>query len=91
MTLTIFGFFFVMGAALGLRFKVLILLPAIGLAAVGIAGVGIAHGDGVGTVMLTVAIVATALQMGYFFGLVMRPIIASFGVHAAVVEKLRLR
>ena len=65
--------------------------PAIGLAMVGTAAVGIAHGDSVGAVMLTIALVAVALQIGYLFGLVMRAIIVSLGVperKAVMVEKL---
>jgi hypothetical protein len=94
MTLTTFGIVFVVGATLGLCFKVPILLPAIGLAAVGTAGVGSAHGGGIGTVMLTIAFVAAVLQIGYLFGLVIRAVIASLGVHArkpVAIEKVGLR
>ena len=80
MALTTIGIFFLIGAALSVRFKFLILLPAIGFAMVGTAAVGIAHGDSIGTVMLTIALVATALQIGYLFGVVARGAIASLRV-----------
>jgi hypothetical protein len=91
MALTTFGVFFLTGAALSVRFRVLILFPAIGLAVIGTAAVGIGHGDHVGAVMLTIALVAAALQIGYFFGLITRAVIASFGVPArkgGMVQKL---
>jgi hypothetical protein len=94
MTLTTFGIVFLVGATLTVRFKVLILLPAIGLAVVGTAVVGIAHGDRVGAVVLTIALTAAALQIGYAFGLVTRAVIASLGApepNAVMFEKLGIR
>ena len=90
MALTILAVFLI-GGTLSLRFRVLILFPAIGLAVVGTAVFGIAHGDSIGTVMLTIALVATALQIGYLFGLVTRAVIASLGVperKSLMVERL---
>jgi hypothetical protein len=94
MALTTFGIFCLIGATLSVRFNVLILFLAIGLAVVGTGGVGIAHGDSVGAVMLTIAFIATGLQIGYLFGLVMRAVIASLAVperKAVMVEKLGLQ
>jgi hypothetical protein len=91
---TTIGIFFLIGATLSVRFKFLILFPAIGLATVGTAAVGIAHGDSIETVTLTIAFTAVALQIGYLFGLVTRAIIGSLGVperKAVMVEKLGLR
>jgi hypothetical protein len=91
MALTTIGNFFLIGAALSVRFKFLILLPAIGFAMVGTAAVGIAHGDSIGTVMLMIAFSAVAFQVGYLFGLVPRAVIASLGVperKAVMVAKL---
>jgi hypothetical protein len=91
MALTTFGIVFLIGATLSLRFKFLILLPAIGLAVVGTATAGIAHGESIGAVIVKIALVAAALQMGYLSGLVTRAAIAWFGVpdrKAVVVEKL---
>jgi hypothetical protein len=72
MALASFSIIFLIGAALGLRFKVLILLPAIGLATLATAAVGNAHGDRVATVMVAIVLVAAALQIGYLFGIVAR-------------------
>jgi hypothetical protein len=58
---TTIGIFFLIGATLSVRFKFLILFPAIGLATVGTAAVGIAHGDSIETVTLTIAFTAVAL------------------------------
>jgi hypothetical protein len=94
MALTTIGIFFLIGAAISVRFKFLILFPAIGLATVGTAAVGIAHGEHVGAVMLTGAFTAAALQVGYLFGLVTRAIIGLLGAperNAVMVEKLGLR
>ena len=91
MALTTFGIFCLIGATLSVRFKFLILFPAIGLATVGTAAVGIAHGDSIGTVTLTIAFTAVALQVGYLFGLVTRAVVTSRGVperKAVMVEKL---
>ena len=91
MALTTFGIVFLIGATLSLRFKFLILLPAIGLAVIGTGSVGIAHGDSTGAVMLTIALTAAAIQIGYLSGLVTRTVIASFGVperEAGMVQKL---
>ena len=92
MALITFGIIvFLIGATLSVRFQVLILFPAIGLAVVGTTVMGIAHGDPVAAVMLTIALVAAALQIGYLSGLVTRAVIASFGVPArkgGMVQKL---
>ena len=91
---TTFAILFLIGATLSVRFKFLILFPAIGLAVAGTAVVGIQHGDHVGAVMLTIALVAAPLQIGYLFGLVTRVAIASLGVperNAVMVEKLGLQ
>ena len=88
---TTFAILFLIGATLSVRFNVVILFPAIGLAGVGTAAVGIAHGDSIGTVTLTIAFTAVALQVGYLFGLVTRAIIGSLGAperNAVMVQKL---
>jgi hypothetical protein len=63
------------GAVLGLRFKVLILVPAIVLVAAVTLGVGITHGDGLGSLLLAMLLAITGLQMGYFGGTVTRLVI----------------
>jgi hypothetical protein len=81
MTLAIIGF--LIGAALGTRFKVLIVIPAIGLALLGTAGVGIVHGDPIGSVGLTMVLIATTLQLGYLAGVVLRAVLVSVGMSNA--------
>jgi hypothetical protein len=78
MALTIIGF--LIGAALGVRFNILILFPAIGLALLGTAAVGIAHGDPIGSVVLTMVLIGTTLQLGYLVGVVSRPVLVSIGM-----------
>jgi hypothetical protein len=75
MALTTVAIVFLIGSALSLRFTVLILFPAIIFAIVGV----VAHGDGIGTMMLTIGLVAAALQIGYFVGLTFRAVLASHG------------
>jgi hypothetical protein len=94
MALTTLGIVFLIGATLSLRFNVLILLPAIGLAVLGTGSVGIAHGDTVRAVLLAIALTAAAMQVGYLFGLVTRAVIASLGApnpNAVMFEKLGLQ
>src|ERR1700676_381032 len=81
MALTIIGFLF--GAALALSFNVLILFPAIGLALLGATAVGIAHGDPMGSVVLTMVLIGTTLQFGYLAGTVARAVVASIGASNA--------
>jgi hypothetical protein len=50
----------VVGIALGLRFKVFVLVPAIALAVIFALTVGLARGDGFGSIVLAVVIVVTA-------------------------------
>jgi hypothetical protein len=57
------------GAALGLRFKVLVLVPAIGIAAVLVPAICAAHGVGGWLVAWQTVLAALCLQIGYFGGL----------------------
>jgi hypothetical protein len=81
MTLALIGF--LIGAALGMRFKVLIVIPAIGLALLGTAGVGIARGDSIGSVGLRMVLIATTLQLGYVAGVVLRAVLVAVGIYNA--------
>ncbi len=69
-TLACIGIF--LGAALGLRFNVLVLAPAIGLTALIGAGAGIALDEATWSVMLTTALLASGLQLGYLGGAFVR-------------------
>jgi hypothetical protein len=59
---------FTAGMVLGQRFKVLILLPAIGVAIIAATGAGIARGDHAWSIVLLVVAVTVALQIGYLIG-----------------------
>jgi hypothetical protein len=61
---------FLIGVVLGLRFKVLILIPAIGLALAVVALNG--TGDGTWQLVGTIVVVATSLQFGYVGGSISR-------------------
>jgi len=66
---------FLIGVVLGLRFKVFILVPAIGLALAMVAVNG--AGDGTWQLAGTMVLVATFLQLGYLGGVILQ-----FGVCA---------
>ena len=56
------------GAVLGLRFKVLVLVPAIAISSAATIGAGIAQSNTAWPVLLGLALVISALQIGYFSG-----------------------
>jgi len=56
------------GAALGMRFKVLVLVPAIFLALLAILAGGISASASFSFVALAMVIAATCLQLGYLLG-----------------------
>jgi hypothetical protein len=56
------------GALLGLRFKVFILVPAVAISSVTILGVGVARSDSIWLTLLAAALTVTALQVGYLSG-----------------------
>jgi len=58
------------GAVLGTRFKVLILVPAIWLAAMANVAGGIVHGDSASTILTATVVAAVCLQIGYLCGIV---------------------
>ena len=64
------------GAILGLRYKVLILVPAFVLSSVAIFGTGMARSDNPSSILLTVFLAITALQMGYIAGALICSIVA---------------
>lgn len=61
---------FLIGAALGLRFKVFVLIVPVVIGLAAIFGIGIAFGSSAGFIMLVVFLGLTALQMGYVVGAV---------------------
>jgi hypothetical protein len=60
------------GAALGLRFKVLILVPAVSLAMLFAVIVGVARGDMFWSIAIAMILVVTAIQVGYLAGMLIR-------------------
>jgi hypothetical protein len=75
MSIATFGIVALIGAALGFRFTVLILVPAIGFAVLGVAGIGIVRGDQGNEVIITMILIAAVLQIGYLLGAVARAIV----------------
>jgi hypothetical protein len=63
---------FVAGIALGLRYKVVILVPAIVFVAMFALIVGIPRGDHIWSIMLAMVIGGTAVQLGYLAGILIR-------------------
>jgi hypothetical protein len=60
---------FLAGSALGLRYKVVILVPAVVLAMIFAVIVGIARADHFSSIMLTTVILGSAVQIGYLVGI----------------------
>jgi hypothetical protein len=60
------------GIALGLRYKVLMLMPAVTLATIFTIMVGVARADSFWSIVLTTVAVVTAFQLGYLAGIVIR-------------------
>src|SRR5262249_29213316 len=60
------------GIALGLRYKVVILIRAVALVMMFALVVGIARGDPFWSIILAIAVPATAIQFGYLAGIQIR-------------------
>jgi hypothetical protein len=65
------------GIALGLRYKVFVLVPAVTFAVIFAAIGGIAHGDRLWSILLAMAILGTAVQFGYVAGIMIRASVGS--------------
>jgi hypothetical protein len=65
------------GIALGLRYKILILMAAVMLAIVFVIIVGIARADSVWSIALTTVGVVIAVQLSYLAGVAIRGVIES--------------
>jgi hypothetical protein len=61
-------FSLLVGAVLGIRLKVLVLVPAIGFFVIAIAGIGVARGDAFSTIASAIALTVVAIQLGYLGG-----------------------
>lgn len=62
----------IIGALLGQRFKVFILVPAIAIGSAATFGIGMAHSNSLWSIALAMVLVISALQMGYLGGIVIR-------------------
>jgi hypothetical protein len=71
-----------LGATLGLRFKVLVLLPAIAVGFIISVGIGVGNGTDYTSIVFNTSLLIAALQTGYFTGTVAR-----FGVARARSRK----
>jgi hypothetical protein len=60
------------GAALGVRFKVLILIPSIGLAFIAILAGGVARGDSASAILIAAVLASSFLQIGYLCSIIAR-------------------
>ncbi len=60
---------FLIGAVLGTRFKVLVLIPAIGLTVSAILAAGIVRGESISTFAVTAILAVSCLQIGYLSGI----------------------
>jgi hypothetical protein len=65
------------GAALSVRFNALVLVETVGGAILGAVVVGIGRNDGIGSIAMTIAVIATALQVGFLIGIVLRAVTAA--------------
>ncbi len=65
------------GIVFGLRYKVLILVPAVLFAMILAIAIGVARADSAWSIVLTTVVVVTAVQLGYLAGIVIHAIIAA--------------
>ncbi len=65
------------GMVLGQRFKVAILLPAIGFALMVVICTGVARGEAVWPIVLLAAAATTTLQLGYLAGIGIRYVLVA--------------
>src|SRR5215831_12191973 len=65
------------GIALGLRYKVLILVPTVALTTIFAIAIGVAHSDRISSIVVAAVMLGTAVQVGYVVGILMRAAIRS--------------
>ena len=61
-----------LGALLGIRFKVFVLIPAIAFALVVILAYGMAFATGASGILVAIAVASSCLQIGYMFSIIAR-------------------
>lgn len=95
MTIPVFSLVCLIGATLGLRFKVWILLPAICIGLFCTAIIGVGHRDPGAGIILTMVLIAASLQLGYLAGVVVRTIVecsvSSEVIHVFLAASQRTR
>jgi hypothetical protein len=64
------------GAVLGLRFKILVLVPATVIGSAATLGASITQGNGLWFLLLALVLVISALQIGYLSGAFIRSVTA---------------
>ena len=67
---------FLLGAILGMRFKVLVLIPVIAFALIAILVGGVTRGDSASAILIAIVLVSIGLQIGYLSGIATRYTIA---------------
>ena len=68
---------FLAGIALGLRYKVLILVPAVTLVMIFAMIIGVARADHFWSIVLAMVVLGTAVQFGYLAGIAIRAAVGS--------------
>ena len=63
---------FLIGAVLGMRFKVLVLIPAIGFTLIAVLAACFVGGESLSITMVTAVFTASCLQIGYLGGVATR-------------------
>jgi len=63
------------GIALGLRYRVVILVPAVASIVIFAIVIGVARGDDLWSITLAIVAAATAVQVGYLVGIAIRAIV----------------
>jgi hypothetical protein len=66
------GASFLLGTLLGIKFRVLILIPALGPILLIVVATGIAHADAVWAILIRLAAAVSSLQIGYLGGATMQ-------------------
>jgi hypothetical protein len=61
-----------LGAVLGMRFKVFVLVPAIAFALIVILAYGMASGTGLSGILIAIAVASSCLQIGYMVSILAR-------------------
>ena len=81
----------VVGIVLGLRYKVLVLVPAVLFAMISAIAVGVGRADSFWSIVLTTVALVIAVQLGYLAGIVIQAAIAANSPTAEGRRQVRLR